>query len=50
MYKTLFNQAGKFVGKYNKLPTAETFKIELDESGVLNEEMYNYKMVERAET
>jgi len=41
VYKTLFNQAGKFVGKYNKLPTAETFKIELDESGALNEEMYN---------
>ena len=28
VYKMLFKQAGMFVAKYNKLPTAEAFKIE----------------------
>ena len=28
-YKILFKEAGKFVGKYNKLPTAESFKISI---------------------
>ena len=32
IYRILFREAGKFVGKYNKLPTAETFKIELDQA------------------
>ena len=40
VYRILFKEAGKFVGKYNKLPTAEAFKIELDQSDRLNGEQY----------
>ena len=29
VYQQLFRQVAKFVAKYNKLPTAETFKIDL---------------------
>lgn len=29
-YKELYKEIGRFVGKYNKLPTLESFKIELD--------------------
>jgi hypothetical protein len=29
VYKTLFKEAGKFVAKYNELPTNESFQIEL---------------------
>lgn len=39
IYNTIFKEVTKFVAKYNKLPTAESFKIELDESN-LNDEMY----------
>ena len=28
VYKTLFKEAGKYVAKYNKLPTTETLTIE----------------------
>ena len=42
IYKTLFKEAGKFVGKYNKLPTAESFKIEIDSIESLNEEQYSH--------
>ena len=40
IYQQLFRQAGKYVAKYNKLPSAETFKIELDESDSMNDEQY----------
>lgn len=40
IYRQLFQEAGKFVAKYNRLPTVEAFKIELDES-TLNEEQYS---------
>ena len=40
IYRILFKEAGKFVGKYNKLPTAESFKIELDQADALNGENY----------
>ena len=40
VYRILFREAGKFVGKYNKLPTAESFKIELDQSDKLTSEQY----------
>ena len=40
IYRILFKEAGKFVGKYNKLPTAETFKIELDQADRLTGENY----------
>jgi len=38
IYKTLFKEIAKYVGKYNKLPTQETLVIELEH---LNEEQYN---------
>ena len=41
IYRVLFNEAGKFVAKYNKLPTGESFKIELDQSEKLSEEQYS---------
>ena len=41
IYRILFREAGKFVAKYNKLPNAETFKIELDQSDKLSDEQYN---------
>ena len=40
VYRTLFKEAGKYVAKYNKLPTAETFKIELDQTDRLTGEQY----------
>ena len=40
IYRTLFNEVGKFVGKYNKLPSSEAFKIELEENNRLSEEQY----------
>ena len=40
VYRILFREAGKYVGKYNKLPTAESFKIELDQTDKLSGEQY----------
>jgi archaellum biogenesis ATPase FlaH len=40
VYRILFKEAGKYVGKYNKLPTAESFKIELDQTDRLTGEQY----------
>ena len=40
VHRTLFNLAGKFVAKYNKLPAKESFKVELDESTSLTDEQY----------
>jgi len=34
-YRALFKEAGKFVAKYNKLPTKETFLVELNENSHL---------------
>jgi replicative DNA helicase len=44
IYKVLFQEAGKFVAKYNKLPTSESFKIELDQSEKLSDEQHNLAM------
>jgi len=41
VYRILFKEAGKFAGKYNKLPSSETFKIELDQSDMLGGEQYS---------
>ena len=38
IYKTLFKEAGKYVAKYNKLPTSETMGIELNDSNLSNEQ------------
>jgi replicative DNA helicase len=40
IYRILFREAGKYVGKYNKLPTAESFKVEIDQSDRLSGENY----------
>ncbi len=42
VYRQLFREAGKFVGKYNKLPTAESFKIEIDSSDRFSKEHYKH--------
>ena len=38
VYRTLFKEAGKYVAKYNKLPTAETLIIELQETNMSDEQ------------
>ena len=40
IYRILFKEAGKYVGKYNKLPSAASFKVEIDQSDRLNGENY----------
>ena len=42
VYRILFKEAGKFVGKYNKLPTVESFKIEVDQSDNFSKEHYKH--------
>ena len=44
IYKELFKQSGKFVAKYNKHPTAESFKIEIDSADKLGDEQYRHAM------
>ena len=41
VYRQLFKQVAKFVAKYNKLPTLEAFKIELDQAD-MTAEHYNH--------
>jgi|TARA_R110000803_G_scaffold46198_14_gene97115 replicative DNA helicase len=43
VYRTLFIEVAKFVQKYNKLPSHEAFKIELD-SVSLSEEMHTHAL------
>ena len=38
VYQILFNEVTKFVGKYNKLPSLDAFKIEIDQSERFNEQ------------
>ena len=40
IYKNLFKELGIYVSKYNKLPSQESFKIEIDQSEKFNEEQY----------
>ena len=42
VYRQLYKEVGKFVAKYNKLPTAEAFKIELDQSSNFTDEQYRH--------
>ena len=44
IYKTLFKEAGKYVAKYNKLPTTETLIIELQEVSSWSDEQYQMAM------
>ena len=42
VYRQLFKQVGLYVQKYNKLPTQESFKIELDDAENFNDEQYRH--------
>ncbi len=42
--RQLFLEIGKFVAKYNKLPTIDAFKIEIDQSGRYNDDQYTAAM------
>ena len=44
VYNQLFKQVAKFVGTYNKLPTLESFKIEVDKSDKFNDDQYTAAM------
>ena len=44
VYRTLFKEAGKYVAKYNKLPTSETLVIELQESTNMSDEQFQMSM------
>jgi len=44
VYRNIFREIGKFVGKYNKLPTEEAFKIELDQSDRFTDEQYTHAL------
>ena len=37
-YRSLFQEVGKFVAKYNKLPTMESFKVSIDEANMSDEQ------------
>ena len=40
VYKGLFKEVTKFVAKYNKLPSLESFKIEIDENNSMGDDNY----------
>jgi len=44
IYRELFKEIGRFVGKYNKLPTLESFKIEIDGNDRINNGDYTYAL------
>jgi len=44
VYKTLFKEAGKYVGKYNRLPTAESLTIELNDNPNMSNDQYQMAM------
>lgn len=44
VYKGLFEEFTKFIAKYNKLPTMEAFKIEIDEGDRMSDEHYRHAM------
>ena len=44
VYKSLFKEAAKYVGKYNKLPTNESLVIELQEGSNMPEEQFRVAM------
>ncbi len=44
VYRLLFNEIVRFVAKYNKLPSIEAFKIEIDQSDKFNEQTYTHAL------
>ena len=44
VYNLLFKTSGKYVGKYNALPTADALKVEIDDSDKYNDDQYRNAM------
>jgi len=44
VYRQMFTTVGKYAGKYNRLPTQEAFKIEIDTSDRYTDEQYRHAM------
>ena len=44
VYNLLFKEAGKYVGKYNTLPTKDALKIEVDDSDSFSDDHYQSAM------
>ena len=44
VYGLLFNEVTKYVQKYNRLPSLEAFKIEIDESDKFTEQAYTHAL------
>lgn len=44
VYQELFSEVGRYVNKYNELPSIEAFKIELDQSDKFGEQYYTHAM------
>ena len=44
VYRSLFKEVSRFVARYNKLPTLEAFKIEIDEAGKMSEDDYRLSL------
>ena len=44
VYRQLFNIVGNYVGKYNKLPSLEALKIDIDDSDKLTDEQYSHAL------
>ena len=42
VYRTLFKQVCKYVVKYNRLPTSESLKVEVDASDAFSDEQYRH--------
>ena len=42
VYRQLFKEVASYVAKYNRLPTMESFKIEVDQSEKFNDEQYQH--------
>ena len=43
-YRILFEEITKFVSKYNRLPTLDAFKIEIDQSEKFSEQTYSHAL------
>lgn len=43
-YRLLFEEVTRFVTKYNKIPTLDAFKIEIDQSEKFNEQTYSHAL------
>ena len=44
VYNLLFKEAGKYVGKYNSLPTSDALRVEVDDSNKFNDDQHQAAM------